>query len=229
MNPNSITHSHTCTMHTEPTHTHAHTIHPPHLDLTVISSWDYEVVMSGRTPSWHHGHGPAEQVQYLLYIASACTCTVQLVTQYFDHKLLTNPPTSNTCLTMTSEVPNNSVPEPGFRNVSTELLLNGATVFFLSPETSHTRTVWSRLADATRSSVGWNWAHITYWLWPVRTLHACVCVCVIWIATTHYDIEAITLKDNIWWAHTKPRNGSVETTTASKTSQTRAQQLFFFW
>lgn len=30
-----------------------------------------------------------------------------------------------------------------------------------SPEISHTRTVWSKLADTTRSSEGWNWAHIT--------------------------------------------------------------------
>ena len=38
------------------------------------------------------------------------------------------------------------------------------------PEISQTRTVWSREAETTRSSEGWKWAHITQWLWPVRTL-----------------------------------------------------------
>lgn len=37
----------------------------------------------------------------------------------------------------------------------------GATLFLRSPPMSHTRTVWSREAEATRSSLGWNWAHMT--------------------------------------------------------------------
>ena len=37
----------------------------------------------------------------------------------------------------------------------------GATDFFLRPEMSQTLTVWSRLAETTMSSLGWNWAHIT--------------------------------------------------------------------
>jgi hypothetical protein len=37
----------------------------------------------------------------------------------------------------------------------------GAECFFRSPEISQMRTDWSRDAEAIRSSVGWNCAHIT--------------------------------------------------------------------
>jgi len=46
----------------------------------------------------------------------------------------------------------------------------GETFFLRRPEMSQTRTVWSREADTMRSSDAWNWAHITKWLWPARTL-----------------------------------------------------------
>jgi hypothetical protein len=46
----------------------------------------------------------------------------------------------------------------GSRSISSPL---GATLFLRSPLMSHTRTVWSRLADTIRSSLGWNIAHIT--------------------------------------------------------------------
>mmetsp|Transcript_35164 Transcript_35164/g.101266 ORF Transcript_35164/g.101266 Transcript_35164/m.101266 type:complete len:232 (-) Transcript_35164:518-1213(-) len=64
---------------------------------------------------------------------------------------------SSTYFTTASEVPNTSLvpcdeggPPPPME-----------TVLSLRPEVSHTRTVWSREADTTRSSLGWKCAHIT--------------------------------------------------------------------
>ena len=149
------THTHTAITHTAPPLHRAHTPFILHILIWRSSAAD---IMRGSeewkdtqlTPrSWPY---TARHVYNNIY-NFACTATFTLT------RVTTL--TSNTCLTMTSDVPNSSVPEPGFRNVSTGPLLPGATVFFLSPDISHTRTVWSRLADATKSSVGWNWAHIT--------------------------------------------------------------------
>ena len=40
-------------------------------------------------------------------------------------------------------------------------LLPGGMFFLRRPEMSQTRTVWSNEADTTRSSFGWNAAHMT--------------------------------------------------------------------
>uniref|UniRef100_A0A0A9D9L5 Uncharacterized protein n=1 Tax=Arundo donax TaxID=35708 RepID=A0A0A9D9L5_ARUDO len=53
--------------------------------------------------------------------------------------------------------PNRSV----FKWVRRIMSSAGETDFFLSGPISHTRTVWSREADTTRSSLGWKEAHMT--------------------------------------------------------------------
>lgn len=71
---------------------------------------------------------------------------------------------SRTYFTSASELPNRSdwrraasLSDPGIGGGPAF----GLNDFLRSPATSQTRTVWSRDAETIRSSLGWNWAHMT--------------------------------------------------------------------
>ncbi len=65
---------------------------------------------------------------------------------------------SKTYFTTASEVPNTSL-EPAPPTAPGAMPM--ATVLSRRPDVSQTRTVWSKEAETTRSSLGWKWAHIT--------------------------------------------------------------------
>ena len=65
---------------------------------------------------------------------------------------------SKTYFTTASEVPKTSL-EPAPPTAPGAMPM--ATVLSRRPDVSQTRTVWSKEAETTKSSLGWKWAHIT--------------------------------------------------------------------